>query len=144
MGRPNRWLNPLGAADLDGDGRPEIVLVERPHLDGRLVVLALEGGALREVAALAGYSSHRIGQRSLGRGALLDMARAGRAQIVVPGLSDDCLNVLTLEGNELRPIGQLSCGVPLVGDFAVADMDGDGTDDLVVAREKDRIEVFLR
>jgi len=144
LGRPNRWLNPLGAADLDGDGRPEIVLVERPHLDGRLVVLRLEGGVLREIAALAGYSSHRIGQRSLGRGALLDMARAGRAQIVVPGLSDDCLNVLALEGAELRPIGQLSCGAPFVGDFAVADMDGDGADDLVVAREQDRIEVFLR
>ncbi|MGE0659883.1 MAG: hypothetical protein AB7F36_09265 [Reyranellaceae bacterium] len=144
LGQANRWLNPLGVADLDGDGRTEIVLVERPHLDGRLVVLRLANGGFLEIAALAGYSNHRIGQRNLGRGALLDVARAGRPQIIVPGLADDCLNVLALEGSRLRPLGQLSCGAPFVGDFAVADMDGDGVDDLVVARETDRIEVFLR
>lgn len=144
QGRPNRWLNPLGVGDLDGDGKPEIVLVERPHLDGRLSVLRLVGGELRSIAAIDGFANHRIGQRALGRGALIDVARAGRKQIVVPGIADECLHVVALEDGALRRIGQLSCGAPFVGDFAVADIDGDGREDLTVAREKGRIEIFLR
>lgn len=32
IGRPHRWLAPVGAADLDGDGRIELAYVDRPHL----------------------------------------------------------------------------------------------------------------
>jgi hypothetical protein len=32
IGSANRWLAPIGAADLDGDGRVEIAYVDRPHL----------------------------------------------------------------------------------------------------------------
>ena len=31
IGRTNRWLAPIGAADLDGDGRIEIAYIDRPH-----------------------------------------------------------------------------------------------------------------
>ena len=32
IGRANRWLAPIGAADLDGDGHMEIAYIDRPHL----------------------------------------------------------------------------------------------------------------
>lgn len=144
LGQGNRWLNPIGVGDLDGDGKAEIALVQRPHLDGRVTVLRLEGGALREIAALSGFSNHRLGTRALGLSALIDLARAGRPQIVAAGIGDDCLHVLALEPSGLREIGSLSCGAPFVGDFAVADLDGDGRDDLAIARKQGRIEIFLR
>lgn len=35
IGRSNRWLAPLGAADLDGDGAIELAYIDRPHLAKR-------------------------------------------------------------------------------------------------------------
>ncbi|MBS0126146.1 VCBS repeat-containing protein [Aestuariicoccus sp. KMU-90] len=61
IGQTNRWLAPVGAADLDGDGRIEIAYVDRPHLAKTLRVWRLEGDALREVASATGLSNHRIG-----------------------------------------------------------------------------------
>ncbi|MGB3146965.1 MAG: VCBS repeat-containing protein [Paracoccaceae bacterium] len=61
IGRPRRWLAPLGAADLDGDGRMEIAYVETPHLGKRLKVVRLKGARLVPVAMAAGLTNHRIG-----------------------------------------------------------------------------------
>ncbi|WP_101065392.1 FG-GAP repeat domain-containing protein [Roseovarius salinarum] len=61
IGRPHRWLAPVGAADLDGDGRTEIAYVDRPHLAKRLRVWRFEGGKLRHLADLRGVTNHRIG-----------------------------------------------------------------------------------
>ena len=62
IGRRNRWLAPVGIADLDGDGRIELAHVETPHIGGTLRVWRLEAGALVQVAMLPGVSNHRIGQ----------------------------------------------------------------------------------
>ena len=32
IGQTNRWLAPVGAADLDGDGKIEVGYIDRPHL----------------------------------------------------------------------------------------------------------------
>ena len=61
IGRPFRWLAPLGAADLDEDGRMEIAYVDRPHLAKTLRIWRLDGSRLTEVAARPGFSNHRIG-----------------------------------------------------------------------------------
>jgi len=64
IGRKNRWLAPLGAADLDGDGRDEIAYVDRPHLARELVIVEWREGsdALAEVARVPGHTNHRIGE----------------------------------------------------------------------------------
>ena len=61
IGTRFRWLAPVGAADLDGDGAIEIAYVDRPHLARTLRVWRYRDGTLREVAAAAGFSNHRIG-----------------------------------------------------------------------------------
>ncbi len=61
LGRPHRWLAPLGARDLDGDGRIEIAYVEKPHLTKILRIWRLENGGLRLVASRAGLTNHQIG-----------------------------------------------------------------------------------
>lgn len=61
IGTPNRWLAPVGAADMDGDGAVEIAYVDRPHLAKVLRVWRYSAGRLTEVAAAEGFSNHRIG-----------------------------------------------------------------------------------
>ncbi|SHG55838.1 FG-GAP repeat domain-containing protein [Cognatishimia maritima] len=62
IGRKFRWLAPVGAADLDGDGRIEIAYVDRPHLAKTLRIWRFEKGTLTEVAKLDGVTNHRIGE----------------------------------------------------------------------------------
>ncbi|MGI3167465.1 FG-GAP repeat domain-containing protein [Pseudooceanicola sp. 200-1SW] len=63
IGRAFRWLAPLGAADLDGDGRVEIAYVDRPHLAKVLRLWRYD--PVRGLRALettaADVSNHRIG-----------------------------------------------------------------------------------
>lgn len=61
LGRAHRWLAPIGAADLDGDGRMEFAYVEKPHLTMILRIWRLEDGKLQQVANRQGLTNHRIG-----------------------------------------------------------------------------------
>jgi hypothetical protein len=61
IGRPNRWLAPVGAADLDGDGHVELAYVDRPHLARVLRIWRFRDGALHPVADAPGVTNHRIG-----------------------------------------------------------------------------------
>ena len=46
IGRANRWLNIVGAADCDGDGKKEIVAVITPHIGGNLTLYDVKNGRL--------------------------------------------------------------------------------------------------
>jgi hypothetical protein len=63
IGQRNRWLAPIGAADMDGDGTVEIAYVDRPHLAKLLRIWRYDPAAraLVEVAEAAGHTNHRIG-----------------------------------------------------------------------------------
>jgi len=62
IGTSNRWLAPVGAADMDGDGKIEVAYVDRPHLAKTLRVWRFERGRLSPVGELAGVTNHRIGE----------------------------------------------------------------------------------
>lgn len=70
IGRPNRWLAPIGvgAADFDGDGRIELVYVDRPHLAKTVRVLRFQDGQLKFVASFPGVTNHRIGESDIAGG----------------------------------------------------------------------------
>jgi hypothetical protein len=61
IGTRKRWLAPVGAADLDGDGHMEIAFIDRPHLAQVLRVWRFRDGALTHVADRRGLTNHRIG-----------------------------------------------------------------------------------
>ncbi|GGL69998.1 FG-GAP repeat domain-containing protein [Wenxinia marina] len=65
IGQAHRWLAPVGATDLDGDGAVEIAYVDRPHLARVLRVWRWTDGALTEVAAVSGVTNHRIGEPAI-------------------------------------------------------------------------------
>ncbi|WP_257892702.1 FG-GAP repeat domain-containing protein [Gymnodinialimonas phycosphaerae] len=107
IGRPNRWLAPIGAADLDGDGMMEVAYIDRPHLARTLRVWRFENDALTQVAALEGLTNHRIGEpfitggvRDCGDGPEMVTANRGWTQIMATILADGALHT--------RPLGPFS------------------------------------
>jgi len=61
IGRAHRWLAPIGAADLDGDGNVEIAYIDRPHLAKTLRIWRFSDQHLSHVADIEGFTNHRIG-----------------------------------------------------------------------------------
>ncbi|NOD63694.1 MULTISPECIES: VCBS repeat-containing protein [unclassified Ruegeria] len=62
IGTRFRWLAPIGAADLDGDGHIEIAYIDRPHLAKTLRVWRYKDNALTEIASISGLTNHKIGE----------------------------------------------------------------------------------
>ena len=95
IGQSNRWLAPIGAADLDGDGAVEIAYVDRPHLARVLRVWRFADGDLSEVAQMPGLTNHRIGEsfisgrlRDCGAGPEMVLADADWQRVVGVRLMD--------------------------------------------------------
>jgi len=105
IGRSNRWLAPVGAVDLDGDGRVEIAFVDRPHLAKTLRVFEWDGSALVFEAELAGLTNHRIGEdfisggvRDCGAGPEFVTADADWSNIMATTLDADVLKTRSIGG----------------------------------------------
>ncbi|NOD45857.1 VCBS repeat-containing protein [Ruegeria sp. HKCCD5849] len=62
IGTRFRWLAPIGAADLDGDGNIEIAYIGRPHLAKTLRIWRYKDNALTQIASIPGLTNHKIGE----------------------------------------------------------------------------------
>lgn len=71
IGQPNRWLNPLGAGDFDGDGQLDIALVATPHIGGTLRLYRYAVPELELFAEYKGVSTHAIGSTELSLGQIV-------------------------------------------------------------------------
>lgn len=141
LGR-HRWLNPLGAADFDGDGVIEIAYVETPHLGGVLRIVSLRDGKLVEEASRSGYSNHRIGSRELGLSAVLDFDEDGLPEIFLPSARRRALHLLRYKDGEITLLGREIYEAQIVGDFRLEDLDGNGMDEVIFQLD-DGLEVRL-
>jgi len=95
IGRTFRWLAPVGAADLDGDGFVEVAYIDRPHLAKTLRIWRFQNGGLVEVAQAAGLTNHRIGEadiagglRNCGTGPMMITANANWTRLIASTLKD--------------------------------------------------------
>lgn len=95
IGRPNRWLNPAGIADFDGDGEMEIVLVSKPHLAKKLQFWRFSNGRLSLISTYAGFSNHRLGSRTQQLSAQADIDADGIMDLIVPGPNRKSLHVIS-------------------------------------------------
>ncbi len=111
IGRPNRWLAPvgIGAADLDGDGLVEVAFVDRPHLAKTLRVFRFRKGSLELVAELPGVTNHRIGERDIaggirdcGSGPEMIVADANWRNVLAVSFDGEDFSVQTLAPHEGR------------------------------------------
>lgn len=92
LGQPNRWLNPLGAGDFDGDGKLELALVATPHIGGVLRLYRYAEPALIPFAELSGVSTHSLGSTQLGLGRVVK--RSPRDRLLVPDATMRALRLL--------------------------------------------------
>lgn len=68
IGRPYRWLAPVGVGDFDQDGRAEIAYVETPHLGKVLKIYRYLNRELHLSGQVSGLSNHRIGDNFISGG----------------------------------------------------------------------------
>ncbi len=113
IGTPMRWLNPVGVADLDGDGRAEIAAVITPHIGGTLKVYRRQGAALVEIAALGGFSNHVYGSTELALSTPLPVA--GRMRLLVPDATRNNLRIIALENGRLVETARCALAAQVTG-----------------------------
>jgi hypothetical protein len=102
IGRTHRWLAPLGAADLDGDGQVELAYVDRPHLARTIRIWRYVKGsdALVPVTELRGFTNHRIGDSEIS-GGIRDCGNG--PELIVADSNWQTLYSVTLRQGTLTP-----------------------------------------
>lgn len=111
IGRTNRWLNPVGVADLDGNGEAEIAAVTTPHIGGVLRVYRRRGEHLVEIASLGGFSNHVYGSRQLALSKPVQID--GRMQLLVPDGRREAIRVISLGESGLVETARCRLGEPI-------------------------------
>ena len=142
FGQSDRWIHVVGAADLSGDGIPEVVAVNTPHLAGVLVAYERRGELLVPAAKALGYASHALGSRNQDQAVIADMNGNGRLEIILPRQSRDVLAALEMSNGRWEERWALQLSGPVQSNLVVHDLDGDGLLDLVVA-DRRGLHVFL-
>ena len=109
IGTPQRWLNPAGTADFDGDGLLELIAVITPHLAGVLTLYRYEPPRLRPVASARGFSNHRNGTLEQQLTAIV-RRKDGRPWLLVPSLDLRSLHAMAWDhsGGWTSPVAALA------------------------------------
>ena len=128
----------IGAADLSGDGVPEVIVVAT----GAVTAYRRVGASLQRAAQAAGYAPRTVSSRSLPEALIGDLDGDGKPEVVVSRQSRDALVGLGLDGARFVARWSLDLRSSVQSNLVVADLDGDGLLDLAVA-DRRALHLFL-
>ena len=123
IGLSNRWLNPAGAGDFDGDGRSEVAYVETPHIGGTLKLYEYNNRQLTADGAARGFSNHAIGSREQDQAAVMDWNGDGVVDLLVPDERRRQLRIVTFAGGKFEEIERIENPQPIVTALLPARLD---------------------
>ncbi|GAB4349994.1 MAG: hypothetical protein Kow006_12200 [Gammaproteobacteria bacterium] len=139
IGTPNRWLNPAGFPDLDGDGQLEVAAVITPHLGGVLQVYRYLNRQLVPAWSLAGFSNHELGSRELAMAAVTDLNQDGRHELMLPGDGRQQVYQVWLSGEGLKRWRVARHADPVSTALLAGDFDSDGRIELLYGLKDGRL-----
>lgn len=119
MGSRNQWLNPVGVADVDGDGQLELLVVISPHENGTLIEYKFDGLSIVPGHRIVGVSNHVAGTRALGMSALMDANGDGIADVLLPSADRRSLRAITFGSGVPLEFSRFSLPAPAAGNFEV-------------------------
>ena len=91
-----RWLNPVGVANFDGDGKLDVASITTPHIGGMLMLYHFRPPKLEPYAKVMDVSNHRMG--ALEQQLAVIVEKAGlRPTIIVPDMQLKALHALRWE-----------------------------------------------
>jgi hypothetical protein len=93
-GRPFRWLNPVGMADFDSDGRQDLAAVTTPHIGGMLTLYRYRPPVLQPYAKISGITNHVMGMVEQRLAVVVESA-GQRPRILIPDMNLRALHALS-------------------------------------------------
>ena len=93
VGSTFRWLNPVGAADFDADGKLDLAMVLTPHIGGELQLLHYRPPSLVPYARALDVSNHRMGALEQTLAVIVQVA-GQRPTVLVPDMTLRALHAL--------------------------------------------------
>jgi hypothetical protein len=95
------WLNPIGVADFDGDGRLDIASVTTPHVGGILNLYHYRPPMLESFAKVMDISNHRMGDPEQDLAVIVHLPGV-RPTVIVPDMSLKALHALRWEDQDAK------------------------------------------